>query len=91
MQAATQGWVGIGAVSIIYVLITVLGMVTLVWLSLAGIRQLHLAWLEHTDRLITGILLILLGIISFMLEHGHEHHHDHEHVHTLLTQLIRYA
>ncbi|NIW78714.1 MAG: hypothetical protein GWN16_04300, partial [Calditrichae bacterium] len=40
-QAGTMGWKGIFTVSIIYTVITVLGMMALVYLSLKGVKKMR--------------------------------------------------
>ena len=65
--AGTQGWPGIAAVSIIYLFITVTGMLLLVALGTKSLERFNLHFLEHHEKKITGTTLILLGIISFFL------------------------
>jgi len=65
--AANLGWTGILTVSIIYTVITVLGMLLLVWLGLKGIKRIKSHFLEHHEKTITGILLIILGIAGYFM------------------------
>jgi len=61
-QAATIGWLGIFIVSIVYVIITLFLMFALVFLRLKGVNKFKFHYLEHHNKKITGILLILLGM-----------------------------
>ncbi|MDT3740203.1 MAG: hypothetical protein RO257_11980 [Candidatus Kapabacteria bacterium] len=65
--AGKLGWEGIIAVSIIYTIITVAGMLLLVWLGLKGVKKIKSHFLEHHEKAITGILLIVLGIAGYFI------------------------
>jgi hypothetical protein len=65
--AGKLGWEGIIAVSLIYSIITVAGMLLLVWLGMKGIRKIQSHLLEHHEKTITGILLVVLGIAGFFI------------------------
>jgi len=65
--ASNLGWKGIIAVSVVYTVITILGMLLLVWLGLKGIKKINSHFLEHHEKTITGILLIALGIAGFFI------------------------
>lgn len=67
-QAATKGWLGIFTVSIVYLTMTLSIMVSLVYLGLKGINRFNSHFLEHHEKLITGIVLVLLGFISYFVE-----------------------
>jgi hypothetical protein len=67
LTAALQGWVAIGAVSVVYLVVTVAGMMALVAAGLAGVGRLRFHALEHHERVITGGLLVLLGIMAWFL------------------------
>ena len=66
--AGNLGWKGIITVSVIYTIITILGMLLLVWLGLKGIKKINSHFLEHHERTITGILLIALGIAGYFVK-----------------------
>jgi len=68
-SASALGWFGISAVSIIYLVVTVLGMLLLVDLGRRGVERFHSHFLEHHERGITGALLVILGIFAFVFEH----------------------
>ncbi len=63
--AGSAGWAGIISVSVIYLTITVAMMVLLVYLALKGFEKINFHFLEHNERLIIGIILILTGIIAY--------------------------
>ena len=67
-QAATFGWAGIFIVSSVYLIMTLLFMSVLVYLGLKGVNKLNLSYLEHHAKRITGIVLIVLGIIAYFVE-----------------------
>lgn len=66
--ASRLGWVGIGLVSIVYFTITVLGIVALVYFAARGIQRLNWHFLEHHEKLISGIILVLVGLMAFFIE-----------------------
>lgn len=67
-HAGTIGWIGILIVSVVYLLITILVMMTLVYLGMKGISNLKAHFLEHHEKLVTGLVLIGLGILAMMVE-----------------------
>ena len=67
-QAATQGWIGIFLVSVIYLIMTLTIMVTLVYLGLKGINKFNLHLLDHHEKAITGVVLIVLGLLAYFVE-----------------------
>ena len=68
-QAGMIGWKGIFLVSAVYTLITVLMMLILVYTGLKGTQRLRSHALEHNEKLITGTVLIILGIMAFILKY----------------------
>jgi hypothetical protein len=67
LTAALHGWLAIGAVSTVYLVVTVAGMMALVAAGLAGVGRLRFHALEHHERVITGGLLVLLGLAAWFL------------------------
>jgi nickel/cobalt transporter (NicO) family protein len=67
-QAATKGWLGILIVSSVYLIVTLTMMVALVYLGLKGVNKLKSDFLEHHEKLITGLLLIFLGLFAYFVE-----------------------
>lgn len=72
LSAVSSGWVGFIALSIVLAVGTLSAMVLLTWLSLKGMAKLELHWLEDYEKLMTGVGLILLSILVFLIE---SHHH----------------
>ncbi len=66
--ASHLGWLGIGIVSIVYFFVTVLGMIFLVHFASKGVKKLQWHFLEHHDKLISGIILLLVGLLAFFIE-----------------------
>jgi uncharacterized membrane protein (Fun14 family) len=62
------GWAGIGIVSIVYLLVTVFGIITLVYLASKGVQKLKWHFLEHHEKLISGIILVIVGLMAFFIE-----------------------
>jgi nickel/cobalt transporter (NicO) family protein len=64
------GWLGIITLSAIYLIVTVLVMVIVVDLGRKSLDYLNkkLHFLEHYEKAISGIILILLGIISLFIK-----------------------
>jgi nickel/cobalt transporter (NicO) family protein len=67
-QAATIGWIGILMVSLVYLLITLIIMLTLVYLGLKGVNKFKSHYLEHHEKRITGVVLIILGFLAYFVE-----------------------
>lgn len=67
--ASRIGWLGISIVSAVYFFITVLGMIFIVHYASKGVEKLQWHFLEHHDKLISGIVLILVGILAIFIEY----------------------
>jgi nickel/cobalt exporter len=67
-QASTIGWAGIWIVSAVYTLITVGAMMLLVYLGMHGVKNLRSHFLEEHERRITGIVLIAVGLITYLMK-----------------------
>lgn len=67
-QAGTQGWMGILLVSAVYVIVTVSGMLLLVYLGNKGVRAIQSHFLDHHEKLLSGMVLILLGVLALILK-----------------------
>jgi len=67
-QAGTLGWSGIFIVSLVYLLVTLALMLTLVYLGLKGVNKFDSHLLEHHEKRIIGIVLILLGLLAYFVE-----------------------
>jgi nickel/cobalt transporter (NicO) family protein len=67
-QAATIGCMGTFIVSSVYLLITLVIMFTPVYPGLRGASKFNSHYLEHHEKSITGIVLIILGILAYFVE-----------------------
>lgn len=67
--ASAYGWPGIIPVSVAYFVITVTGMILLVNYASKGIEQLKLHFMEHHEKLVSGIVLVFLGLVAFLFEY----------------------
>ena len=67
-QAGLIGWPGIFIVSAVYTLTTVTVMIFLVYAGIKGAKSLRSHTLEHHEKLITGIVLVGLGILAAIVE-----------------------
>ena len=66
-SAGLIGWSGIFIVSVVYLIVTVLGMLILVDVGLRGVKKLNWHFLEHHEKRVTGAVLILLGILAYIV------------------------
>jgi sulfite exporter TauE/SafE len=64
----TYGWAGIAGISIIYLIVTILGMLLLVDLGRKGVEKMKWQFLEHHERKVMGVVLILLGILAYFIK-----------------------
>lgn len=69
-SAGTIGWVGILVVSVVYLVVTVLGMVLLVDFGMKGVNALEekLHFFEDHEQGLTGAMLIVLGVVSYFIK-----------------------
>ncbi|KAF0147329.1 MAG: hypothetical protein FD143_3082 [Ignavibacteria bacterium] len=68
LTASRLGWLGISVVSLVYFFVTVIGMVFLVYFGAKGVKKLQWHFLEHHDKLISGVVLVLVGLLAFFIE-----------------------
>jgi nickel/cobalt transporter (NicO) family protein len=66
-QAGALGWSGIFVVSVVYVIITVAGMVLLVFLGNKGVSAIQSHFLDHHEKLLSGIVLLLVGAVALFV------------------------
>jgi hypothetical protein len=62
------GWLGIAIVSATYLIVTIGIMILMVNLGLKGLEKIRWHFLEHHERLVTGIVLVILGIFIYFVE-----------------------
>jgi nickel/cobalt transporter (NicO) family protein len=67
-QAGTIGWIGIFIVSAVYLITTVVIMLTLVYLGMKGVNTFKSEFLEHHEKGITGMMLIALGLLALLVK-----------------------
>jgi putative Mn2+ efflux pump MntP len=67
LLAGTHGWWMVSILASLYTIVTVSGMVLWVRLTYKGLLKLNWHTLEHNAGIITGLTLLLTGIISFFI------------------------
>ena len=67
LAAGAEGLLFVILLAALYTIITVSGMVVWVRLAFKGMQKMNWHALEHNAGVITGITLILSGIISFFI------------------------
>jgi nickel/cobalt transporter (NicO) family protein len=68
LQAGIMGWTGIAVASTIYLLVTISLMIFLVHAGSKGLNKLNLHFIEHHEKLLAGLVLIILGLMAFFVE-----------------------
>ncbi len=66
--AGGLGWFGITIVSIVYFIVTILGMLFLVDLGHKGVEKIKWHFLEDHEKKIMGMVLIVLGILAYFIK-----------------------
>lgn len=67
LSAGSFGMGVVSLVSILYAIISITGIMVLVTLGYKGTKLLSAHFIEHNEKRISGIVLILVGILSFFL------------------------
>jgi len=67
LMAGARGWWMVTLLALLYTLVTVSGMVIWVSITYRGLLKLNWHTLEHNAGVITGITLVLTGILSFFI------------------------
>jgi len=65
--ASTHGWFLVVIVALVYFAVTTVGMLVWMRVALKGIKRLNSHKIEHSAGLISGIVLIATGIISYLV------------------------
>jgi hypothetical protein len=65
--AGALGWGGIAVVSMVYLIVTVLGMLLLVDLGRRGVEKMKWHFLEHHEKRVTGLVLVVLGVFAYFI------------------------
>ena len=75
LVAAKEGWPGLALVSIVFLTATTAVMIILVFLGFKSLKSMHWHFLEQHEKKITGIVLILIGLLTLLLQDNHLHLH----------------
>jgi nickel/cobalt transporter (NicO) family protein len=67
LVAGKFGWQPVLVISIIYMVVSIIGMLLWMRLALHGIKKLDWHRIEHSAGLFTGFVLILTGIFSYLI------------------------
>lgn len=61
------GWDDILLLAMVYAAISITGIITLVMLAFKGVQMMNSQFIEHNEKRITGMILIIIGIVTFFL------------------------
>jgi putative Mn2+ efflux pump MntP len=75
LVAAKEGWPGLALVSSVFLIATTAVMLILVYLGFQSLKNMHWEFLEHHEKKITGVILILIGLVTLVLHYNHWHFH----------------
>jgi nickel/cobalt exporter len=67
LMAGTKGWYVLAAIAAMYSVITIAGMIIWIRIVYKGLLKLNWHRWEHNAGIITGVILIITGIISFFI------------------------
>ena len=67
LAAGAYGWNSILLLAMVYALISITGILILVVVALKGIRLINSHFIEDNEKRITGMVLIIVGIITFFI------------------------
>ncbi|MDP1763692.1 MAG: hypothetical protein Q8L07_07365 [Sediminibacterium sp.] len=67
LAAGAYGWDNILLLVFVYSLISITGIISLVMMAFKGIELMNSQFIEHNEKPITGMVLIIIGIITFFL------------------------
>lgn len=67
LSAGAYGMSLVISMSVLYAIVSITGILILVTLGYKGMNLLPAAFIEHNEKRISGIVLILVGILSFFL------------------------
>jgi putative Mn2+ efflux pump MntP len=67
LTAGAYGLDGILLIALVYAVISITGIITLVILAFKGVKMMNSQFIEHNEKRITGIVLIIVGIVTFFL------------------------
>jgi putative Mn2+ efflux pump MntP len=66
LMAGAHGWTQMFLLAVLYTVVTVSGMVVWIRMAYKGVLKINWHALEHNAGIITGVTLVITGIISFI-------------------------
>jgi putative Mn2+ efflux pump MntP len=67
LAAGAYGWNNILLLALVYAAISITGIITLVMLAFKGVQMMNSQFIEHNEKRITGMVLIIVGIVTFFI------------------------
>ena len=67
LAAGAYGLDDIAILAFVYAVVSITGIMTLVMLAFKGAQLLNSHFIEHNEKRITGMILIIVGIVTFFL------------------------
>lgn len=67
VSAGTMSWWMVVIIALVYLVVTTVGMVLWMRLALHGLNRINSHKIEHNAGLISGVVLILTGVISYLV------------------------
>jgi nickel/cobalt exporter len=68
LVASPKGTTGLIAVSAIYLVVTLAILLAMIYLGRKGVDRVRWRFLEHNENLITGAILVILGVFVYFVE-----------------------
>ena len=67
LAAGAYGWNNILLLAMVYALISITGIIAIVMLAFRGVQMMNTHFIEQHEKRITGMVLIIVGIVTFFL------------------------
>ncbi|RYF36308.1 MAG: hypothetical protein EOO38_27860 [Cytophagaceae bacterium] len=67
LSAGAYGMKLVSLISVIYAIVSISGIMLLVNLGFKGVNLLSAHFIEHNEKRISGVVLIVVGILTFFL------------------------
>lgn len=67
LAAGAYGADKIFLLALVYATISISGIITLVMLAFRGVQLFKMQVIEHNEKRITGVVLIIVGIVTFFI------------------------
>ena len=71
LSAVHLGWLGFAILSLVLAVGTISAMLLLTWLSMKSLNRFKMTWIEDNEKLVSGISLIILSVLVFLIEYNH--------------------